>query len=79
MDAIRGVNCRQILRNLATRGLVESAGSRGEQEEEGSGSDVYHVSGDFIRHLGLTRLEDLPQFEEFRNAGVVDDVVAEAA
>lgn len=79
LDTIRGVNCRQILRNLATRGLVEAVGARAGHDDEESGSDVYEVSADFIRHLGLTRLEDLPQFEEFRSAAVVDDVVAAAS
>lgn len=77
LDTVRGVNCRQILRNLSIRGLVESLGSAGVADEEESGV-TYQVSADFIRHLGLTRLEDLPNFEEFRSAAVLDDIVSQS-
>jgi segregation and condensation protein B len=75
LDQIRGVNCRQILRNLLVRGLVESAGGDHGQDDGDDGSENYRVSPAFIRHLGLTALEDMPEYEQFRAASIVDDVV----
>lgn len=78
LDQIRGVNCRQIVRNLLVRGLVESSSSSGASEGSSGdeeGSETYQVSAAFIRHLGLTALGDLPEYEGFHTASIVDDVV----
>ena len=72
LDHIRGVNCRQIMRNLLIRGLVESAGSGVNDDEE---SFSYQVSAQFMRHLGLTALEELPEYEGYHSASIIDDVV----
>lgn len=57
IEAIRGVNCQFSLRNLLLRGLIER------QDDEESRGYVYTVSMDFLKHLGLEKIEDLPQYE----------------
>lgn len=56
LDAIRGVNCALILRNLSVRGLVES--------QQGADGDIYYnVSLDFLRHLGVSEVSQLPDYD----------------
>jgi segregation and condensation protein B len=50
---IRGVDSRMSLRNLSLRGLVEKVQS-----------DSYRATTDCLRHLGVTRVEDLPRFKD---------------
>ncbi len=57
LEEIRGVNCSLILRNLAVRGLVDEVDSVEKLQP------VYTVSNDFLRHLGLTYIQDLPEYE----------------
>lgn len=61
VDYIRGVNSGFILRNLLMRGLVERAPS-----VERKNSFDYRVSFDFLRHMGITRPEELPEYEKYR-------------
>jgi chromosome segregation and condensation protein ScpB len=37
----------------------------------------YTVSSDFIRHLGLTSIQQLPQYETLHRPEVVDQLLAE--
>src|SRR3990167_6589956 len=66
LERIRGVNCSIILRNLMVRGLV--------QEHEGGNNrpSTYTVSVEFLRHLGLASIEDLPDYQSLHNAEVLD-------
>ncbi len=59
IEQIRGVNCSLILRNLLMRGLVE------ESEDARGLQPLYTVSIDFLRHLGLHGVSELPEFETF--------------
>ena len=61
IEAIRGVNSSFSLRQLSVRGLVERYPS-----EKDSRVFLYQISADFLRHLGVARVEDLPDFEKFR-------------
>ena len=54
IEQIRGVNCSLILRNLMIRGLVDEV-----ESPEGS---TYTVSMPFLRHLGVTSMDALPDF-----------------
>lgn len=54
LEQIRGVNCSVILRHLLIKGLVI------EQDKE---KQVYNVSLDFIRYLGINDLKDLPDYK----------------
>lgn len=60
LEQIRGVNCALILRNLLLRGLIE------EREDRERLQPVYTVSMDFLRHLGLRSVDELPEFERYR-------------
>ena len=54
LEQIRGVNCSIILRNLLIRGLIS---------EQDANKQIYHVSLEFIRYLGINDLEDLPDYK----------------
>ena len=58
IEAIRGVNCIYILRNLLIRGLVDKRKS-----EKDARMSIYEVSFDFLRHLGVAKVQDLPEFD----------------
>lgn len=57
LEQLRGVNCSLIIRNLMIRGLVK------ENDSEGL-LPSYEVTMDYIRHLGLTSLTELPDYQE---------------
>lgn len=60
IEAIRGVNCAIILRNLAVRGLVE--------EETGVDSLMvtYRISATALRQLGISTVAELPDYAVLR-------------
>ncbi len=57
IEQIRGVNCSLIIRNLLVRGLID------EKDDSERLQPVYTVSIDFVRHLGLHAIKDLPDFD----------------
>jgi segregation and condensation protein B len=61
LEYLRGVNSIVILRNLMIRGLVE----RIPDPDHASGF-LYQPTFDLIKHLGLAKKEDLPEFEKFQ-------------
>ncbi len=77
LEQIRGVNCSLILRNLMIRGLVES------REAKGGLTTNYSVTIDFLRFLGITKVEELPDYERLHTheniQAVLDQKQAEAA
>jgi len=60
IESLRGVNSSFILQNLSIRGLIDKKNNPLDGR-----SYIYNITFDFLKHLGLNRLEDLPQFEEF--------------
>lgn len=62
IEYIRGVNSAFMLRNLMIRGLVER-----ESEPGKTGSYVYKVSFDFLRHMGVSSVEELPEYEKYKD------------
>ena len=62
VENLRGVNCSFILQSLAIRGLIEK-----KNNPEDGRSYIYNVTFDFLKHLGLNKLEDLPKYSEFKN------------
>ncbi|MCX6781264.1 MAG: SMC-Scp complex subunit ScpB [Candidatus Magasanikbacteria bacterium] len=56
VEQIRGINCTLILRNLQWRGLVE------ETDMSTTEIPVYRVTIDFVRYLGLSSVEQLPNY-----------------
>lgn len=71
LEMIRGVNCSLILRNLLMRGLVEEKFDRSKQE------NYYSVSTDFLRHLGLESVKDLPDFENLSQNRSLEEVLSQ--
>lgn len=61
LEQIRGVNCSLILRNLLMRGLVEAQG------EPGAPHATFRVTMDLLRFLGVSSLEELPEYEKLRS------------
>lgn len=58
IDYVRGVNSSFILRNLLIRGLVERT-----ESEMGERSFSYKPTLELLRHLGVGKKEDLPDFK----------------
>jgi len=58
IEQIRGVNCSLILRNLSMRGLVDEA------DDVERLQPVFTVSADFVRHLGIHSIADLPDYAD---------------
>ncbi|HEY0907985.1 MAG TPA: SMC-Scp complex subunit ScpB [Candidatus Paceibacterota bacterium] len=62
IDYIRGVNSSFIVRNLLIRGLIERV-----TEKEGMGRGYsYKPTIDLLAHLGVAKLEDLPDFAKVK-------------
>lgn len=70
IDSIRGVNSSFILRNLSIRGLIERA-----ENDDGERGYYYKPTTALIAHLGISRIEDLPEYDSVREdiAGAIED------
>lgn len=73
IEAIRGVNSSFTLRLLALRGLVTR-----EPHPHDRRSFVYQISSEFLRHLGVTKIEDLPDYASLRAHAGMTKLAAEA-
>lgn len=62
VDYIRGVNSQFIVRSLLIRGLVERVDNPGD-----SRSFLYKPTLNLLAHLGVSKIEDLPEYEQVRN------------
>lgn len=69
LEQVRGVNCTIVLRNLMVRGLIEVVG-------EGPGEKNYMLSCDFLRHLGISRVEDLPDYASLNSDERLEQIMA---
>lgn len=63
IDSVRGVNSTFILRNLLVRGLVERR-----EHPTDARSFVYAITPTLMNHLGITRREELPEFQSVMDA-----------
>ncbi len=59
IEAIRGVNSQYSLRILLMRGLIEKTLNPSDHR-----SFLYQTTTEFLMHLGLNSIKDLPSFEE---------------
>lgn len=75
IEAIRGVNCGEILRQLMERDLVRIGG----RSEELGRPYLYATTKRFLQQFGLRSLEDLPRAEILRTASVPPVVKASAS
>jgi len=69
IEAVRGVNCSYVLRNLLIKGLVErkdAADIRGY---------LYEISFDFLKTLGVSSVRDLPDWENLSKNEKVEELL----
>ncbi len=62
IDYIRGVNSAYTIRNLMMRGLIEKV-----LDAKAGNSFLYQASFDLLKYLGISRSEDLPEFEKYKS------------
>lgn len=62
IDRIRGVNSAFIIRNLLIRGLIERRSNPNDTR-----SFTYAATPSLLNHLGVSRREELPDFETIMN------------
>jgi len=67
LEQIRGVNCSLILRNLMLRGLVKEVNTAGLLS-------AYQVTMNYLRHLGLTCIDELPNYDQLKNHPYLEEV-----
>lgn len=73
LEQIRGVHCGLILRNLLIRGLIA------DERDAARGEDVYRISMDFLRYLGLADVHALPDYERLHENATIDQYLATAS
>lgn len=61
IDYIRGVNSSYTLRALSMRGLIDRA-----NDPKRGNAYVYTPSFDLLKHIGVDKVESLPEYEKFR-------------
>ncbi|MBI4092462.1 MAG: SMC-Scp complex subunit ScpB [Candidatus Kerfeldbacteria bacterium] len=66
IDLIRGVNCSLILRHLMIRGLITS------REDRHKMTTLYEISFDFLRHLGIRQVGELPDYVNLNHDQTLD-------
>ncbi len=59
IESIRGVNSQYTIRLLAMRGLIEKSAN-----PKDARANYYQTTHEFLQHLGLMSLKDLPDFAE---------------
>ncbi len=69
LDQIRGVNCSLILRNLLIRGLIK------EQDAGTTLLPSYEVTMEYLQHLGISDLKELPDYETLHNHEFITNVL----
>ncbi len=75
IDYIRGVQSNFILRNLMIRGLIEKVPNPKDQR-----SFLYKPTFELLSHMGLTKIEDMPEYREaraeienYKSSGIAED------
>jgi segregation and condensation protein B len=61
VNYIRGVNSNYILRNILVRGLIEK------DEASSARSTVYRPTFELLSYLGISKVEDLPEYQNARS------------
>lgn len=67
IENIRGVNCSFTLRHLMIRGLIERMTSPDDARVY-----LYKISFDFLKKLGIERVEDLPKYDEMHKKELLE-------
>ncbi len=71
LEQIRGINSAIILRNLMMRGLVES------KEGGPLGQPTYAVTFEFLNHLGLSGVSELPEYDALHGHETIAQVLSD--
>ncbi len=69
IEQIRGVNCSLILRNLLIRGLIE------ERDDTTRLQSVYTVAVDFLKHLGIHCVQELPDYDKLNTHDKISELM----
>lgn len=69
LEMIRGVSCGLIVRNLMIRGLID------EEHDAKRKENRYRASLEFLRHLGLRSVEELPEYEKLHGHEVLQTLL----
>ncbi len=70
VEAIRGVNCSLILRNLMMRGLID------ERDDVVKMQPVYSLSSDALRFFGVHSVSELPDYATLHSNARIDQLLA---
>ena len=70
IEAIRGVNCSFTVRALLLRGLLERVDNPND-----SRSYLYKISFEFLKKLGLSNIEKLPDFESLSQDSRIESII----
>jgi segregation and condensation protein B len=74
IDEIRGVNTSFTLRQLSIRGLIERIDNPSDAR-----AYLYRLSFDFLRHLGVEKAEDMPNYQELREKELVSERIIKSS
>lgn len=72
IEDIRGVNCSFTLRHLLIRGLIERIDNPADAR-----TYLYRISFDFLKKLGVEKVENLPKYDELKNKKILEERFAE--
>lgn len=73
IEQIRGINCSIIIRNLLMRALIE------EKEDKEKLQPIYTISLRLLRHLGITNLNQLPDYQALHDNQKITEMIEELA
>lgn len=70
VDAIRGVDSRRMIRQLLLKGLLKQIRTSGQ-------ASLYEISEDALMHIGVTKKEDLPNFDSLSTSEDIDRIITQ--
>ena len=70
IEAIRGVNSTFTLRTLLMRGMLER-----EENPTDNRSYIYRISFEFLKKMGIEKIEDLPDWKELSKDARIENVL----
>ncbi len=68
LEQIRGVNCSIIIRNLLIKGLIAS------QTNKEKMTEVYNITIDFLKYLGINAPHELPNYEKLNSDELINKI-----
>lgn len=74
IESIRGVNSQYTLRHLLIRGLIEKVSSTADKRMQ-----LYKTTLEFMQHLGIKDMKELPDFEELTKSVQLPNIDATAS